>query len=38
MTYRFRQCVNAIAFKYFIEPCPVFQNEDFDVAMDYNFQ
>ena len=38
MTYRFKQCVNTIAFKYFNEQCPNYLNEVFDVAIENNFQ
>ena len=38
MTYRFKQCVNVIAFKYFIEQYPSYLNKGFDVTIDYNFQ
>ena len=38
MTYRFKQCVNAIVFKYFNEQCPNYLNEVFDVAIENNFQ
>ena len=38
MTYRFKQCVNAIVFKYFNEQGPVYLNEVFDVAVKNNFQ
>ena len=38
VTYRFKQCVNAIVFKYFIEQCPNYLNEVFDVAVENNFQ
>ena len=38
MTYRFKQCVNAIAFKYFNEQCPNYLNEVFNVAAENNFQ
>ena len=38
MTYRFKQCVNTITFKYFNELCPNYLNEDFDVAIENNFQ
>ena len=36
MTYRFKQCVNTIVFKYFNEQCPSYLNEAFDVKN--NFQ
>ena len=32
VTYRFKQCVNAIVFKYFHEQCSNYLNEVFDVA------
>ena len=35
MTYRFKQCVHAIAFKYFNENYP---NDHEDAAIDNNFQ
>ena len=40
ITYRFKQCVNAIVFKYFNfnEQCPNYLNEVFDVAIENNFQ
>ena len=38
VTYRFKQCVNAIIFKYFNEQCPNYLNEVFDVAIENNFQ
>ena len=38
VTYRFKQCVNAIVFKYFNEQCPNYLNEVFDVAIENNFQ
>ena len=38
MTYRFRQCVNAIAFKYFNEQCRNYLNKVFEVAIENNFQ
>ena len=37
-TYRFKQCVNSMAFKYFNEQCPNYLNEVFDVATESNFQ
>ena len=37
VTYRFKQCVYAIAFKYFNEHCPNYLNEVFDVAVENNF-
>ena len=36
VTYRFKQCVNTIVFKYFNEQCPSYLNEAFDVKN--NFQ
>ena len=38
VTYRFKQYVNAIVFKYFSEKCPNYLNEVFDVAIENNFQ
>ena len=38
VTYRFKQYVNAIIFKYFNEQWPNYQNEVFDVAIENNFQ
>ena len=38
VTYRFKQCVNTTAFKYFNEQCPNYLNEVFDVAVENNFQ
>ena len=38
MTYRFKQCVNTIAFNYFNEQCPNYLNEVFDVPVENNFQ
>ena len=38
VTYRFKQRVNAIVFKYFSEQCPNYLNEDFDIAIENNFQ
>ena len=38
VTYRFKQCVNTIVFKYFNEQCPNYLNEVFDVAIENNFQ
>ena len=38
MTYRFKQCVNTIVFKYFNEQCPNYLNEVFDVAVENNYQ
>ena len=38
MTYRFKQCVNTIAFKYFNEQCPNYLNEVFVVTVQNNFQ
>ena len=38
MTYRFKQCVNTIVFKYFNDQCPNHLNEVFDVAVENNFQ
>ena len=38
LTYRFKQCVISIAFKYFNGHCPSYLNEVFDVATESNFQ
>ena len=38
VTYRFKQCVNTIVFKYFNEQCPNYLNEVFDVTVENNFQ
>ena len=38
MTYRFKQCINTIAYKYFNEQCPNYLNEGSDVAIENNFQ
>ena len=38
VTYRFKQCVNTIIFKYFNEQCPNYLNEVFDVTVENNFQ
>ena len=38
MTYRFKQCVHAIVFKYFNEHYPNDHEEVFDVAIDNDFQ
>ena len=38
VTYRFKQCVNSMVFKYFNEQCPNYLNEVFDVATESNFQ
>ena len=38
VTYRFKQCVNTIVFKYFNEHGPNYLNEVFDVAVENNFQ
>ena len=38
MTYRFKQCVNANAFKYLSEQFPNYLNEVADVVMESNFQ
>ena len=38
MTYRFKQCVNAIVFKYFNEQIPNYLNEVFHIAREDNFQ
>ena len=38
VTYRFKQCVNAIVSKYFNEQCPNYLNKVFDVAINNNFQ
>ena len=37
VTYRFKQCVISIVFKYFNEQCPNYLNEVFDVATESNF-
>ena len=38
MTYRFKQCVSSMVFKYFNEQYPNYLNEVFDVPTDSNFQ
>ena len=38
VTYRFKQCVNAIVFKYFNEQIPNYLNEVFHIAREDNFQ
>ena len=38
VTYRFKQGVNGIVFKYFSEQCLNYLNEVFDVALQNNFQ
>ena len=38
VTYRFKQCVISIVFKYFNEQCPNYLNEVFDIATESNFQ
>ena len=38
VTYRFKQCVNTIIFKYFNKQCPNYLNEVFVVAVENNFQ
>ena len=38
VTYRLKQCVTAIVFKYFNEQSPNYLNEVFDVAIENNFQ
>ena len=38
MTYRFKQCVDSIVFKYFNEQCANCLNEVFDVVTESNFQ
>ena len=38
MSYRFKECVNAIVFKHFNEQCPNYLSEVFDVALQNNFQ
>ena len=38
VTYRFKQCVNAIVFKYFNEQFPNYLNKVCDVAIENNFQ
>ena len=35
---RFKQCVNTIFFNYFIEQCPNYQNDVFDITIENNFQ
>ena len=37
-TYRFKQCVNGIAFKYLNEQCPNYLHEVFDIHVENNFQ
>ena len=38
VTYRFKQCVNSIFFKYFNEECPNCLNNVFDVAPENNLR
>ena len=38
VTYRFKQCVYTIVFKYFNEQYPNYLNEVFDVSVKNNFQ
>ena len=38
VTYRLKQCVNSMVFKYFTEQCPDYLNEVFDIAAGSNFQ
>ena len=38
VTYRLKQCVNCIVFKYLSEQCPKYLNEIFDVATESNYQ
>ena len=38
VTYRFKQSINTIIFKYFNEQCPYYLNEVFDVTVENNFQ
>ena len=38
VTYRLKQCVISIVFKYFNEQCPNYLNEVFDIATWSNFQ
>ena len=38
VTYRFKQCVNTIIFKYFNKQSPNYLNEVFVVAVENNFQ
>ena len=38
MTYRFKEGVNAIAFKYFTGHCPSYLNEVFETSTENNFQ
>ena len=38
VTYRFKQCVNSMVFKYLNEQCPNYLNEVFDVSTESNFQ
>ena len=38
VTYRFKQCVISIVFKYFNGQCPNYLNEVFDIATESNFQ
>ena len=38
MTYRFKQCVNAIVFKYFNGHGPNYLNEVFEISIENNFQ
>ena len=38
VTYRFKECVNSMFFKYFSEQCPNYLNEVFDVVTESKFQ
>ena len=38
MAYRFKQCVNSIAFKYFNEQCPNYLSKLFNVTTESNIQ
>ena len=38
MAYRFKQCANAIVFKYFNEQCPNYLNKFFDIVIENNYQ
>ena len=38
MTYRFKQCVNSIVFKYFYEQWPNYMNEVINVTTENDFQ
>ena len=37
VTYRFKQCVYSIVFKYFSEQCPDYLNEVFDIVREISF-